>query len=283
MKKLVSPALVIAMAVLAVAGCSAPAAAPVSTEIPVIKSFTADPASIVKGDSTQISWLVTNAKSVVIDNGIGNVALSGSFAVKPTGDVTYKMTAANAAGSANAVVSVKSRSPGSATPAAPTPVLGKPVVSDFSARPANIPSGNKTTLSWSVINADSISIDRGVGKVKAAGMVNVKPEDDTVYTLTAVNKAGATTATLEVIVDTPSTEASVKMFMANPGTIDPGDWTVLSWEVVNADYVRITGIGNVAPKGSIRICPTSTIVYTLTATNPASTITSTCEITVNEE
>lgn len=280
MKKIVLTALA---AILLLAGCSAPAAAPAAAGKPVIKSFTADPPSIVSGESTQISWLVTNAKQVVIDNGIGTVALSGSFAVKPTGDVTYKMTATNAAGSVNAVVTVRSRSPESASAPAQPLLPGKPVIADFSATPAYIPSGNRTTLSWMVIDADSVTIDRGIGAVKPEGMRNVKPTEDTLYTLTAVNKAGTATASVNVMVDTPDGLPVIKMFMANPGTIVMGKTSMLSWEVADADFVRISGIGNVLPKGTMKVSPASTIIYTLTASNPAGYVQSTSEITVNEE
>ena len=44
---------------------------------PVINSFFASPSAIIAGDSTTLSWTVTNADSVTIDYGIGTVALTG--------------------------------------------------------------------------------------------------------------------------------------------------------------------------------------------------------------
>lgn len=273
----------VVIAVFIFCGCSAPAAAPAATGKPVIKHFTADPPVIASGESTQISWLVTNARQVTIDNGIGTVALSGSFAVKPTGDVTYRITASNEAGTVNAVLTVKSRGDdGTAAPVQPL-LPGKPVIADFSALPAHIPSGNRTTLSWKVLDADSVTIDRGIGAVQPEGMRNVKPTEDTLYTLTAVNKAGMATASVNVMVDTPDGLPVIRMFMANPGTIVKGKTALLSWEVTRADFVRITNIGNVKDSGTIRIWPTSTIDYILTASNPAGSVQSTCRITVNDE
>ena len=280
MKKLYFAAV---MAVFVLAGCSAQAVAPAAIDNPVIKSFSAEPPTIASGESTQISWLVTNAKQVVIDNGIGAVALSGSFVVKPTGDATYKMTATNEAGAVNAVVTVRSHSPGSmSTPAQPL-VQGKPVITDFYATPASIPSGNRTTLSWAVTGADSVTIDRGIGPVKPVGMKNVKPTEDTQYTLTAVNKAGTVTASVNVVVDTPDGLPVVRIFMADPGTITMGKSSLLNWDVADADFVRISNIGNVMAKGAIKVFPTSTIDYTLTASNPCGSVQTTCQIVVNEE
>lgn len=50
------------------------------------------------------------------------------------------------------------------------------------------------TLSWSVINAMSVSIDQGIGEVSAEGTIGVQISERTAYTLTATNKNGKKTA-----------------------------------------------------------------------------------------
>ncbi|MAZ56566.1 hypothetical protein CL653_02140 [bacterium] len=60
--------------------------------------FNASPSSVKKGSSTTLSWGTTNATSVSIDNGIGNVSDDGSVIVSPSGDTTYTLTARDAAG-----------------------------------------------------------------------------------------------------------------------------------------------------------------------------------------
>ncbi|MBS1241195.1 MAG: hypothetical protein H6R40_622, partial [Gemmatimonadetes bacterium] len=62
---------------------------------PAILSFSADPASIVAGQSSTLSWTVTNATAVSIDQGVGTVGLSGSHAVSPPFNTTYTLTATN--------------------------------------------------------------------------------------------------------------------------------------------------------------------------------------------
>lgn len=67
------------------------------------------PASIIRGGSSTLSWKVTNATTVVIDNGIGTVAASGSKVVSPAATTTYAITATHANGykvTASATVSV---------------------------------------------------------------------------------------------------------------------------------------------------------------------------------
>lgn len=73
-----------------------------STEIPVILKFTAIPASIEKGQSATISWVVENSDDVFIEVNtpadIGSVAPSGEIEVTPEEDATYTITAVNAYG-----------------------------------------------------------------------------------------------------------------------------------------------------------------------------------------
>ena len=58
------------------------------------------------GGSSTLSWSVTGATSVTIDNGIGSVALTGTTVVSPTTDTTYTLTATNSAGSVTESVTV---------------------------------------------------------------------------------------------------------------------------------------------------------------------------------
>ena len=73
---------------------------------PVINSFFASPSAIIAGDSTTLSWTVTDADSVTIDYGIGTVALTGITTVNPTTDTTYTLIATNSAGPVIATVTV---------------------------------------------------------------------------------------------------------------------------------------------------------------------------------
>jgi len=68
------------------------------TDPPAIDSFTASPASITEGSSSTLSWVVTGASTVSINQGIGTVDLSDSISVSPTTTTTYTLTANNSAG-----------------------------------------------------------------------------------------------------------------------------------------------------------------------------------------
>ena len=73
---------------------------------PVINSFSADPATITVGESSTLSWSVTDATTVIIDQSVGSVALTGTTTVTPATTTTYTLTATNAAGTVTASVQV---------------------------------------------------------------------------------------------------------------------------------------------------------------------------------
>ncbi|HMJ63807.1 MAG TPA: lamin tail domain-containing protein, partial [Candidatus Binatia bacterium] len=71
----------------------------INLNIPRIYSFTANTNQIYLGQSATLSWNVTNATSIVIDNSIGPVAMpSGNISVSPTNTTTYTLTATNSLG-----------------------------------------------------------------------------------------------------------------------------------------------------------------------------------------
>ena len=78
-----------------------------SPTTPLINSFSPNPPSITAGESSTLSWSVTDATSVTIDNAIGSVALTGATAVNPTTTTTYTLTATNTAGSITATTTVQ--------------------------------------------------------------------------------------------------------------------------------------------------------------------------------
>ena len=97
MKKLVP---VLLLAVLFIASCYPGGLITISTpgQLPVINSFSAEPSSISAGQSSTLNWTVTGATAVSIDQGIGNVALTGPRAVAPSVTTVYTLTASSSAG-----------------------------------------------------------------------------------------------------------------------------------------------------------------------------------------
>ena len=89
-------------------------------------------------------------------------------------------------------------------------------------------------------------------------------------------------ARVSITAGTPVSSAPIIVnFTANPGTINAGQSSTLSWQVQNADTVVITTLGTVALNGSQAVSPATTTTYTLTATHGTQTATANATVTVN--
>jgi len=73
---------------------------------PAISAFSATPQTITAGQSVTLSWSVSGATSISLNNGIGDVTYLTSKAVTPTATTTYTLTAKNANGSTTKSVTV---------------------------------------------------------------------------------------------------------------------------------------------------------------------------------
>lgn len=149
------------------------------TAKPVINTFTAIPDSIVRGGSSQLSWSVSGANTVSIDNGIGQVDAVGSKTLYPSVNTAYTLTALNEGGSVTATASVAVQEPAA---------VGNPVI-DFT---ANHLGGTSWQLNWNVVNATQIVIEPDIGPVGPTGstVVTVPSGQTQVYRLEAVNDWG---------------------------------------------------------------------------------------------
>ncbi|HOO54838.1 MAG TPA: hypothetical protein PLM24_06330 [Methanothrix sp.] len=104
-------------------GLVSPAGYDRETSPPKIELFEADPATIRPGESSILSWKVSGvglADDISIEPGIGPVAPEGDFALLPEETTTYKISASNAAGraEARAAVTVLAVGDGESQPAA---------------------------------------------------------------------------------------------------------------------------------------------------------------------
>ena len=109
----------------------------VSPSAPVISSFKPNPASASPGSPVTLSWSVSGATSVSIDNGVGDVTNRSSVTVSPVQSTSYTLTASNSSGSSTAVVTVTASS-GADTQAPTVPTL----------RSATAASSSEVDLAW---------------------------------------------------------------------------------------------------------------------------------------
>ena len=89
---------------------------------PVIGSFTSNLSNITAGQPVTLSWNVTGATAVSIDNGIGDVTGRSAITVSPAQSATYNLTATNTGGSTASAVSVSVAPPTDSQPPT-TPTL----------------------------------------------------------------------------------------------------------------------------------------------------------------
>jgi peptidoglycan-associated lipoprotein len=83
----------------------------------------ASPTFIQRGQSTTLTWSSTNATSLTLSPGVGQVAAEGTQTLSPTDAVTYTITATGPGGSADASVRVSVTAPAPAAPAAHQPTM----------------------------------------------------------------------------------------------------------------------------------------------------------------
>src|SRR5690242_6540716 len=119
------------------AGCkkpvtATPAAPPPPPPPPAQPTVTlqATPANVQRGQSTTLRWSSTNATSLTLAPGVGNVSAEGNTAVSPTDSTTYTITAMGPGGSANATARVTVTVP----PPPPAPVAAAPSMEELFAK-----------------------------------------------------------------------------------------------------------------------------------------------------
>ena len=172
-----------------------------------------------------MSWNVDTAiTGLGIDNGVGSVLAQtvdgiGQITIDPgpSTTTTYTLDASHADGSAQESVTVT--------------VTDQPIIENFDAYDVIIAPGNEATLSWSVLNANSLDLDGT--DVTGTNSITVEPASTTLYTLTATNASGSTTSQLTVQVVIPGVPTISEFMASNDGALivdedgDASDWIEL--------------------------------------------------------
>lgn len=144
----------------------------------------------------------------------------------------------------------------------------------FQSDPRQIVTGQIATLSWRVLNADSVTIS-GIGAVPATGTRTVTPSTTSTYVLTAKNAVSEESANTTVVIS----QAQFLSCFASPATIKQGESATLSWQTDSTSGVTIApGIGSVGANGSISVSPTTNTTYSLRTIGGA--LADSCTVTV---
>ncbi len=240
---------------------------------PIISSFSASPSSITAGDDTNLTWNVSNATSLSIDNNIGSVSGSSQLIMIPSqGTWTFTLTASNSFGSSQAQATVFVTASGGTS---------LPIINSFSATPSSLTLGESTTFFWNVTGATSLSLTNH-GSVSGTQLTFTPSSvGNFTYVLTATNSAGSTTASFVLHVSSSTQGGSPTInFFSGPSSINAGNNATLTWSVSGATSLSIdNGVGTVSGTSKSVFIPTSgTYLYTLTASNGSSSVTATVTI-----
>ena len=99
---------------------------PPKPQPPRIDTFSAEPTTIQRGQSSTLRWSVAAATNMSIDQGVGAVQANGSQQVSPNNSTTYTLTASGAGGSTSRSVTVTVNAP---PPPPPPPTAPKVTIS----------------------------------------------------------------------------------------------------------------------------------------------------------
>jgi hypothetical protein len=164
-----------------------------------------------------------------------------------------------------------------------------PVINTFEVKPSSISAGEIAELHWKTSNAQTVHIDNGIGDVSLNGTIAMEPAVTRIYTLTATNPLGTSIAKTQVIVvgsesspenETLPVEPLITKFESSRESILRGEYAVLSWNVLNAEEVMISSVGDVENSGEKIVYPYDTTTYILTAINSEDSSTESVTVTV---
>lgn len=254
--------------------CSAPVV--VATPNTPVCTLDVEPNSIVRGGSARVDWSSANVTHVVIKEIIGSSettvrdtdALSGSLVVSPEQNARYTGTFTGPYGTVSCEA-----------PLAVQTSNGSSLSCDaFTIIPSSVRDNATVTMSWSTTNAQTVSIDQGIGSVPVDGTKDIVATDDRTYTLTATRGTETVTCTASVDVTSGggggggggSSAPRCDLFKASDTKISSGQTVELRWETRRGTKLEIepnifeTSDDDEVDEGSVTVRPTKDTKYTLT-------------------
>ena len=187
-------------------------------------SFSRSPGSITVGQSSTLSWSTSNAISGTIPQIGYNISpvSSGSKVVYPTSTTTYSLTVSGYGGTgASATATVVVYTPPNVT---------------MSVSPTTIVQGGSATLTWSTTgDANSASINNGIGSVPVSSNTTVNPTSTTTYTINVSGSGGSDSAQVTLTV-LPPPSATIS---ASPNPLPYGSNVTINYSSSNATSVTL--------------------------------------------
>jgi PKD repeat protein len=143
-------------------------------EPPLIILFSATPPEINQGQSTNLKWGIRGANSVTIDQGIGEVAATGSVELAPAKTIAYTLIATNAGGTVSKSVVVYVN-----PPPPPSADTTPPVIKNVS---ASSETETSAIITWTTNEPGSSQVE--YGETAEYGLTATSDELTTAHSIT---------------------------------------------------------------------------------------------------
>ena len=197
----------------------------VEIERPTIQLFEVSEKSVLDGDMVSVRWNVLNAEHCAING--EEKSCKGEENTSASKELTIK--ASNSAGEVSQSLRIT--------------VHPRPTISfKASKQKLHAGKGENVELKWNVQNALKCNIlydDVVRSNVGGSGMITVRPETTTIYTLQVLGLDGATYIEEQLTIDVfPDAEFT---FNIDKDVVLDGETFTLSWNVNNAKQVRLNG------------------------------------------
>ena len=195
--------------------------------------FRATSTRVLEDEEVILEWRVIGTTPTITLNGVAQVTGAISHVVNTSTQGTYNFTL-SATNSANSVAAESALTVVVVRPVAPT-------VNFFTASPSTIIEGGSSVLSWSISNADMVTLD-GVS-VSSVSSQRVSPSVTRTYTLLATSAGGTVSSTATIIVNPATQPPVINLFTVDDSTVDTDDNITLRWSVGGTNPVtRINGV-----------------------------------------
>jgi hypothetical protein len=140
-----------------------------------------------------------------------------------------------------------------------------PIIDCFETSARRLESRASARLSWKVRGAERVIIDEGVGDVTTRQFIDVLPRRRTSYVLTAVSPFGVA-STASITIDVTNTPPRILVFTSDRERLVDRPEVTLTWEATpDAEVVTLTGVGQVATRGTTRLPQDRDCEYVLRA------------------